>query len=81
VTLAYGSDTIDVVVQDDGVGLPPGFVLKAIPGPTSPGGFGLPSLLRRMQQLGGSLNIRRGPQGGTVLRAALHDRSSHAGPS
>ena len=81
VTIAYGPDTIEVVIQDDGAGLPPGFALKAIPGPTSPGGFGLPSLLRRMQQLGGSLTIRRGPQGGTVLRAALHDRCTGASPA
>jgi signal transduction histidine kinase len=78
VTLAYGPDTVEVVIQDDGRGLPPGFVLQSIPGPTSPGGFGLPSLLRRMQQLGGSLNIRRGPEGGTTLRAALHDRPQRA---
>jgi signal transduction histidine kinase len=72
VTLAYGPDTVEVVIQDDGGGLPPGFTLKSIPGPTSPGGFGLPSLLRQMQQLGGALGIRPGPDGGTILRAALH---------
>lgn len=73
VTLAYGPDTVEVVIQDDGRGVPPGFALKSIPGRTSPGGFGLPSLLRRMQQLGGSLTIRRALQGGTTLRAALHE--------
>ena len=72
VTLAYGPDSVEVVLQDDGAGLPPGFTLKSIPGPGSTGGFGLPSLLRQMQQLGGSLGIRPGPDGGTILRAALH---------
>ena len=71
VTLAYGPDTVEVVIQDDGGGLPPGFALKSIPGASSPGGFGLPSLLRQMQQLGGSLGIRPGPEGGTTLRAVL----------
>jgi hypothetical protein len=32
-----------------------------------------------MQQLGGSLTIRRGPEGGTILRAALHDRDPAQG--
>ena len=36
VTIAYGPDTIEVVIQDDGAGLPPGFALKAIPGPDEP---------------------------------------------
>jgi signal transduction histidine kinase len=75
VTLAYSADTVEVVVQDDGRGLPPHFTLKAIPAPGGSGGFGLPSLLRRMQQLGGTLHVRPGPQGGTTLRAALHDQT------
>src|SRR5437588_4722339 len=70
VTLAYSADAVEVVVQDDGRGLPPRFALKSIPSGSGPGGFGLPSLLRRMQQLGGSLDVRRGPKGGTILRAA-----------
>jgi LuxR family transcriptional regulator, regulator of acetate metabolism len=73
VTLAYTPGEVQVVIQDDGAGLPPGFVLASIPGhnTTSPGGFGLPTLLRRVQELGGSLEVRRGPQGGTTLRATL----------
>jgi signal transduction histidine kinase len=76
VTLAYSPDTVEVVIQDDGRGLPPRFALKSIPGRNDAGGFGLPSLLRRMQQLGGSLEVRRAPQGGTSVRATLHDRPS-----
>ncbi|HEV7536645.1 MAG TPA: ATP-binding protein [Acidimicrobiia bacterium] len=82
VTLAYSADAIDVIVQDDGRGLPARFALKAIPGRATPGGFGLPSLLRRMQQLGGSLDIRRAPQGGTTLRATFHDHPARpSGPA
>jgi signal transduction histidine kinase len=74
VTLAYTADTVEVVIQDDGRGLPGGFALRAIAGGNGrSSGFGLPSLLRRMQQLGGSLDVRRDPQGGTVVRARLRD--------
>jgi signal transduction histidine kinase len=76
VTLAYSADTVEVVVQDDGRGLPPRFSLKSIPPPGEGGGFGLPSLLRRMQQLGGTLLVRPGPQGGTTLRAVLREQVS-----
>jgi LuxR family transcriptional regulator, regulator of acetate metabolism len=81
VTLAYSADTVEVAIQDDGRGLPPRFVLKAIAGPGSQGGFGLPSLLRRMQQLGGTLTVRSGPEGGTVVRAALHHLAGGSPPS
>lgn len=73
VTLAYSADTVEVVIQDDGRGLPAGFAVKAIPAANGRHGLGLPSLLRRMQQLGGSLAVRPGPQGGTTVRATLHD--------
>ncbi len=71
VTLAYTPSTVEAVIQDDGLGLPPNFVLKAIPGGNGRSGFGLPSLLRRMQQLGGTLVVRPGPEGGTAVRARL----------
>jgi signal transduction histidine kinase len=80
VTLAYSPDTVEVVIQDDGRGLPPRFALRSIPGRNGTGGFGLPSLLRRMQQLGGSLEVRRAPQGGTSVRATVHDRPSPVAP-
>jgi len=80
VTLAYTPHTVQLVIQDDGAGLPPGFALASIPGRTGngpdAGGFGLPALLRRVQQLGGSLEVRPGPQGGTTVRATLHHRPS-----
>ena len=72
VTLAYTSETVEATIQDDGRGLPPRFALKAIPAGNGLSGFGLPSLLRRMQQLGGTLEVRPGPEGGTLVRARLH---------
>lgn len=75
VTLAYSADTVEVIVQDDGRGLPPDFALRAIAGGTGSSGLGLPSLLRRMQQLGGTLTVRRGPQGGTIVRATLREKA------
>ena len=71
VTLAYTARTVEAVIQDDGRGLPAGFTVRAIPAGNGRSGFGLPSLLRRMQQLGGSLVVRPGPQGGTTVRATL----------
>jgi signal transduction histidine kinase len=72
VTLAYTPETVEAIVQDDGRGLPPRFTLKVIPSGNGQSGFGLPSLLRRMQQLGGTLEVRPGPEGGTLVRARLH---------
>lgn len=75
VTLAYTAETAEAVIQDDGRGLPAGFALKAITG-SGRHGFGLPSLLRRIQQLGGSLVVRPGPRGGTTVRAVLREAAS-----
>jgi signal transduction histidine kinase len=73
VTLAYTPETVEAVIQDDGRGLPARFALKAIPAGNGQSGFGLPSLLRRIQQLGGSLDVRPCPQGGTTVRARLQE--------
>ena len=72
VTLAYSPRTVEVAVQDDGRGLPARFTLRAVGDSARPDGFGLPSLQRRVQQLGGRLVVRADPQGGTTLRAVLH---------
>ena len=75
VTLAYADKSVEIAVQDDGAGLPPGFSLRAIPGRTG-GGFGLPSLLRRVQQQGGTLVVRPAEQGGTTVRASLPEKAT-----
>jgi LuxR family transcriptional regulator, regulator of acetate metabolism len=65
VTLHYERG-VGVVIQDDGVGLPPGFGLEPLPR----GGrrLGLASLLQRAQQLGGSLVLVPNEDGGVTLR-------------
>jgi signal transduction histidine kinase len=73
VTLAYGPETVEVAIQDDGRGLPARFTLRAVGDGARADGFGLPSLQRRVQQLGGRLLVRPGPQGGTQVRAMLHE--------
>ena len=73
VTLAYSAETVEVAVQDDGRGLPARFTLRAVSDGARPDGFGLPSLQRRLQQLGGRLVVRPGPEGGTTVRAVLHE--------
>ena len=80
VTLAYSPETVDVVVQDDGRGLPPGFTLQAVGDSARPDGFGLPSIQRRIQQLGGRLVVRPGPQGGTTVRASLPEKAAAPDP-
>lgn len=69
VTLHYESDIVQLVIQDDGRGLPPGFVLQ--PMPSRANGWGLPSILRRIQQRGGTFEVRTSDEGGTTVRAAI----------
>ncbi|MBT1678245.1 hypothetical protein KK094_01490 [Curtobacterium flaccumfaciens pv. flaccumfaciens] len=64
--LRYEGDTVAVVVRDDGVGFDPDSVI--VPGPT--GGHGLAIMRRRLEAVGGALDLRSGPDG-TVLRATV----------
>ncbi|MGN7221977.1 sensor histidine kinase [Curtobacterium flaccumfaciens] len=59
-------DSVAVVVRDDGRGFDPG--RSVTPGPT--GGHGLTITRRRLEAVGGTLDIRSGPDG-TVLRATV----------
>jgi signal transduction histidine kinase len=69
VTLRYGRDSVQLVVQDDGAGLPDGFVLRSRHGRDR--GWGISSMLQRVQQHGGDLQVTSGEDGGTVVRAGL----------
>jgi signal transduction histidine kinase len=69
VTLRYGAGTVQLVIQDDGVGLPEGFVLRPRHGRDR--GWGVSSMLRRVQQHGGRLEVRPAPDRGTIVRAEL----------
>lgn len=64
--LRYEGDSVAVVVRDDGVGFDPDSVI--VPGPT--GGHGLAIMRRRLDAVGGALDLRSGPDG-TVLRATV----------
>lgn len=64
VNLAIDSDTVTLTVQDNGVGLRPGAV------DPSPGArrFGIATLRRLAERLGGGAEIRSGVEGGCLLR-------------
>jgi signal transduction histidine kinase len=76
VTLRYTPDAVQVIVQDDGRGLPPGFALRSVS--AGERGLGLPSLLRRLQQQGGTLEVRNGDPTGTVVRATLRTQPANS---
>lgn len=68
-TVHFTETRVTLVVQDDGKGLPEGFELTAIPR----GGhnWGLTSLLRRVEHLGGALELTTNEDGGTTLRMSV----------
>ena len=69
VTLHFEEDRVTLVVQDDGQGLPDGFELQAIP--RGEHNWGLTSLLRRVEHLGGVLEMTPNEDGGTTLRMTI----------
>ena len=69
VTLHFEEALVTLVVQDDGQGLPQGFELRAIP--RGEHNWGLTSLLRRVEHLGGVLELTTNDDGGTTLRMTV----------
>ncbi len=69
VTLHFEEGRVTLVVQDDGQGLPEGFELQAIP--RGEHNWGLTSLLRRVEHLGGVLELTTNEDGGTTLRMTV----------
>ena len=69
VTLHFEDGHVTLVVQDDGSGLPEGFELQAIP--RGEHNWGLTSLLRRVEHLGGELELTTNDDGGTTLRMTV----------
>ncbi|WIM95112.1 sensor histidine kinase [Actinoplanes oblitus] len=57
VLLAYAPASVRVVVRDDGVGFDP----------AASGGFGLPGMRARAEQVGGTLTVRSDPDTGTTV--------------
>jgi signal transduction histidine kinase len=63
VSLSFADDTIQLVVQDDGVG----FDLEDVGSPTRQGGLGLYGMRERAALLGGSVTIDTAPGQGTRI--------------
>lgn len=61
ITLAVAGDTLAVQIEDNGRGCDPAIAP----------GFGLAGLRDRVALLGGNLQLGRGPDGGTALRATI----------
>ena len=69
ITIHFEDRRVTLVVQDDGRGLPPDFELQAIP--RGEHNWGLASLLRRVEHLGGALEMTTNEDGGTTLRMTV----------
>ncbi|HEY8601645.1 MAG TPA: sensor histidine kinase [Thermomicrobiales bacterium] len=66
IRLRFGHASTELMITDDGCG-----IAASGAEPRTGGGFGLDGLRERMTLLGGSLEVRSGPEGGTELRAIL----------
>jgi len=69
VSVAYQAREIAVAVEDDGKGLPIDFELHPVPGRRS--GLGIPGLLQKVKNIGGSLRLDANDDGGTSLRVVV----------
>jgi signal transduction histidine kinase len=69
VTLHYGLDSADVLIQDDGTGLPEDFTVIDVP--RDGNHYGLASLSQRLCRVGGDLELRSNQDGGMTLHASL----------
>jgi LuxR family transcriptional regulator, regulator of acetate metabolism len=65
VTLHYGEESAEIVVQDDGRGLPDGFEVVAVPRDGQH--YGLASLSQRLARVGGEIALQRNDDGGMTL--------------
>jgi signal transduction histidine kinase len=69
VTLDHIPDRLDLVVQDDGRGLPAGYEPPAVP--VDGRHWGTTSMAEQAERLGGSVLLRKVEEGGTQLRVEL----------
>jgi len=74
----FDADHVTVVVQDDGVGLPPGLVDHYT---DVEGHFGLRTVARQIEDLAGTFEVMNGEEGGTIVRAILPARTPTGGGS
>ncbi|MGW1989028.1 sensor histidine kinase [Embleya sp. NPDC001921] len=73
VTLTYLPDRVALDIRDDGVGFDPGLTRAG-----DLRGYGLPSLRRRLTEVGGELTVESAPGEGTALAATVRDASGAA---
>ncbi|WP_406294106.1 sensor histidine kinase [Embleya sp. NBC_00888] len=73
VTLTYLPDRVALDIRDDGVGFDPGLTRAG-----DLRGYGLPSLRRRLAEVGGELTVESAPGEGTALAATVRDSSGAA---
>jgi signal transduction histidine kinase len=71
VTLSYDVHRVTVTVQDDGPGLPDGFVLGSVTAADAGEHFGLSNLARRVADLAGELTVTANEDDGVTLRASV----------
>ncbi len=69
ITLHYGMDSADVLIQDDGTGLPEDFRVTEVPRDGCH--YGLASLSQRLSRVGGELELGTNEDGGMTLHASL----------
>ncbi|HEY2704884.1 MAG TPA: GAF domain-containing protein [Candidatus Dormibacteraeota bacterium] len=69
ITLHYGVDSADVLIQDDGTGLPEDFTVTDVPRDGCH--YGLASLSQRLARVGGELVLGANEDGGMTLHASL----------
>jgi signal transduction histidine kinase len=69
ITLHYGMDSADVLIQDDGLGLPEGYTVNDVPHDGCH--YGLASLSQRLARVGGELELSANADGGMTLRASI----------
>jgi len=69
VSLHHGLETVDVLVQDDGVGLPDDLSALQAPSEREPGGLAL--LRARLARVGGRLELQGNEDGGATLHGSI----------
>lgn len=69
VTLHFEESQLGIIIQDDGRGLEPGFVIPMFPQGTS--GWGLATLQQRVEALGGQICLMPNEDGGATLMASI----------
>jgi signal transduction histidine kinase len=68
ISIRYEDDRLDLVIQDDGVGVPD-LVLNTFP--DSYLHFGLRHMRQRIVEFGGTFEVGNGEEAGTIIRVSL----------